>query len=415
MHHSYKKVLIAICLFLLQKSDAQYIDLVVLDKATQKPIPYYSVSNLKRTINGVGSEDGKVQLNIEHSENDDTLLISSLGYLEAKVSLSALKRQSIKIELEPNYTKLSDIAIFSTRLNWQDIVLRAVNTIALQSQGPFESIIYRNTSIENSNQLALQFSVRGKMHDEGLDINQMIQNRKDYSWTIYDSLKSFFINKNEIISDYNGRGIIYSDTYFEKRAIKFIFPISLTHYDYELKGIQMLNKDTVFAIAAKVNNKKRGQLNLIDRKMFSTLYSFVPASRTYYINFRTFEFVKIEFEYELTKRKINNFDVHLKKIEGFVYFSNFNRTPHPTFLELQHHYKEKDTNYVRKDIVQFTNIKRKPITNEEMKQKYHLRAVRGEFPGRTVDEDDEIFINRDLNINIRGINKLAYYKKVPMK
>lgn len=410
MHHSFKKLLIAFCVFLFNKSDAQYIDLVVVDKATKNPIPYYSVSNLNRTINGVGSDAGRVQLNVGHSENNDTLVISTLGYFDTKVPLSSLKMSVITIELEPNYIHLSDITIFSTRLNWQDIVLRAMNTLALKSQGPFESIIFRNTSIQKNNHLTMQFSVRGKMHDEGWDINRLLYSRREYSWSIYDSLKSFYIKTNENVSDYNGRGIIYSDTYFEQRAIKYIFPISLTHYNYELKGIQMLNRDTVFAITAKVNNKKRGQLNMADRKMFSTLYSFAPANRTYYINFRTFEFVKIEFDYELTKRKISNYDFHLRKIEGFVYFSNFNGTPHPTFLELQHHYNEKDTNYVRKDIVQFTNIKQKQISNEEMRQKYHLKEVRGEFPARVVEQDDEMFINRELNINIRGIKKSVYPK-----
>ncbi len=81
----------------------------VVDESTQKAIPYANVGFPKHSIGTSANELGEFILKISEKYAGDTLVLSSIGYLQHRLPLKNIKSNQIKtISLEKNDTKISE-------------------------------------------------------------------------------------------------------------------------------------------------------------------------------------------------------------------------------------------------------------------------------------------------------------------
>lgn len=381
-------ILFLIVLYSNNCVNAQKLLCKVKSTATKESLSYCSIYTDEYTLNYVTNEDGEFYLDTETLSEADTLNISRIGYLIKKITLKSLINDNGIIYIDEVIKDLSEVVVFSSKLTWAEVIYRALQTINIKSQSAIESEINRKISIQQNGSELLLLNLFGKSHDEGFDGEQIIQNRGLYSFNVYDSVK-FIKKQDNIVPNYNG-GKINGDTYFENRAIKFLFPIGVKYYNYALEGIEVLGYDTVYKISSTINPSYNGILNTIDKKMFNKFYSFIFSNKTYYINARTFEFVRIEFEEKL-KRKISNNGTKLISVFGYCNFLTINGSIHPTTINISHSYENSGIQYLRNDIILYSNIKLMMLSNEELIKKYRLKAIANKFPARNFQERDDFF------------------------
>ena len=397
----YSLIIAIICI--ANATYSQTIKCLLKDKNTKEALSYASISTCDFSINYVADENGVFEISKNIITKNDTLIVRRLGYEFLKITLIDLKTEECIFYLNPIETNLAEVTVLSTNKTWGEIMYNALQTLSYKSLTAFESEFKRSIKI-NCNAVEV-FSLKGEgyFHDEGFDGEQLIKNRQRYSWAVYNTL-NVIKKSTENIKDHSGHSQIHCETDFETRAIKFIFPLSIKHYNYKLLGIELLDKDTVYKIEATPNEDHESFLKSVDRKMFYSLYSFIPANKTYYIHTKTYEFVRIAFNYNLV-RSIGDKGVKLKKIYGYCDFVTKNKSIHPTFINVSHDYENKDTKqyYTREDKITFSNIKRETLSNDALLKKYKLETIKNDFPGRTIRQDYQLYFNPNSFFHAHGI------------
>jgi hypothetical protein len=147
-------------------------------------------------------------------------------------------------------------------------------------------------TISKNETTVFKFKGNGYNFDQGINYKELLNNRNQFSWSLYTDYK-IDLNSLSTIIDYNG-SILQSDTYFENRTNKYLLPLSLDKYTYTKIGIEKLDKINVYKI--EVTPKNYILFNLIDRKLFHNLYKIMKTKKTFYINSQTFDIIKIEYE-----------------------------------------------------------------------------------------------------------------------
>ena len=84
---------------------------VVLDVETNKPIPYATLGIRDKNIGTVADIDGKFNFNISPTEKDELLIVSSIGYIDTKVSIAAFSQASQTIKLTSSVIALNEVEI----------------------------------------------------------------------------------------------------------------------------------------------------------------------------------------------------------------------------------------------------------------------------------------------------------------
>lgn len=396
------KYAILVFLFFISilQTNAQKVICTIKDSKSFDVLSYTSIFSNDYNINYVANENGEFEVDISLLPKVDSLNIARLGYERKKVSYKEFRKDTVIFLLQAIINKLQDVTVFSTKLTWGEIMFKALKTINLKSQTPFESDVYKTISIKKGNVEEVAFSLKGFGHDEGFDANQLINNRNLYSWFVYNKI-DFLVKPSSIINDYNGSKLD-ADTYFETRVIKFLFPLSIKFYDYNLEGIEILGTDTVFKISAIPNSKYTFELKIVDRKLFSPFYEFLFAKKIYFINSRTYEFVRVEFD-NLVKKNIGRNDHKFESSNGYCNFFTSNGSIHPLIISIKHNYRYNETNIQRSDITTFSNIKKCALSNSELISKYKLSDLKGVFPGRQSRQNSSLFSDTKAYMYVHGI------------
>jgi hypothetical protein len=348
-----------------------------LDSNTISWASIYSKNNMN--INCVSDLFGIAILKKKFINENDTICIESLGYLNKLIHVQNKNDTSI-IYLKRSSFNLPEIVINSKNLNWRDIIENAINKISFTKAQSFESELHKEIKILKNRNLIFNFNSSGFMHDEGINIHSLLNNRNDFSWNFYNQI-NFDKKTNEKILDYNGNSLS-ADTYFEKRAIKYLLPLSLTKYTYKNLGVVKL--DTINVYKIEVIPENYFLFPFIDYKLFHRFYKIIKSNKIYYINSKTFEIVQIEFNNEMKLQfKGNISNTTLYKINGVVKYYNFNNTIIPSKIYVDHFFRDNDNNeYIRTDLIYYSNIEISNLTNAQLQLKYNLKSIQGEIPNR---------------------------------
>lgn len=364
----------------------------VKNSNTKQPIQFASLFSINKKINTVADENGIAYFDrSNNSEFEDTIIISCTGYNDTTIKLT--NEMKITVLLREAYTPLTPINVLSTRLTWGEIMYKTLNSIKPQSKTAFESDFSKRAEIIENNEEVVDFYLKGKAHDEGFDINQLINNRQDYSWFLTDSVR---INKRKKISGITNKWI-NDFTIFESRSIKFLFPLSIAYYEYSLLGIEMLESDTVYKVKSVPKKNSEDLLRSIDKKVLRPFTSLLLCNKTYYIKKKTFEILRIDFD-QTYDYKVSYNGITQIAIEGVVKYLSFDKAYHPFYINVKHLYKVGSNNYTRVDEIVFNNIKPVTFSNDQLLLKYNLKEIKGNFPNRTIlykdieSKESDIFI-----------------------
>lgn len=84
----------------------------VVESGTGKPIPYCNIGLFEKNIGTLSDPDGSFELTIPNSNENDSVIFSSIGYEYKKLSVAQLRAQSpITVELKPSNTVLREITV----------------------------------------------------------------------------------------------------------------------------------------------------------------------------------------------------------------------------------------------------------------------------------------------------------------
>jgi hypothetical protein len=343
-----------------------------------------------RSINCVSDSLGIVILNAKFINKNDSICIESIGYLSKVIPIQNIKDTSV-VYLKRSDKILPEFEIISRNLNWREILEKAINKISFTQAQSFESELYKEVKIVKNNNLIFNFHSSGFMHDEGINIHTLLNNRNNFSWNIYNNIY-FDKYTNLAIPDYNGN-LLSADTYFDKRAIKYLMPLSLEKYTYKNLGIVKLDTINVYRIEAIP--EKYFFFSLIDYKLFHNFYKIIKSNKIYYINSKSFEIIQIDFNNEINLNfKGSILNTTLFKINGMVKYYNVSNTIIPSKIFINHFYIDKDNNeYKRTDIVNLSNIEISTLNNADLKKKYNLKSIQGEIPNRQVFSNNILYNN----------------------
>lgn len=183
-----------IILFLFSQCiSSQNISGVILDSLSEKPMDLVSLTFLKSRFCFFSDINGK--FNVDLNNNQDSLIITSIGYESKKISPNELKRSSIIIKLKPTNIELEEVFIINKEIK-------------------YSSAYQIKTEINNSQYLGFQFGTencklienpenrKGKLVSIILDVRRQKKHAKgnklwkmDYlatysiSFYAYDSIK----------------------------------------------------------------------------------------------------------------------------------------------------------------------------------------------------------------------------------
>ena len=111
-----KTIIYLLLLPLFTSAQPAYKGTVIAAKDHQ-PIPFASVGLIKENIGINADENGYFELNTTHPQPNDSLVISSVGFVTQKLSLHKLPDSGIQITLPEEAITLSPVYI-STQKNW---------------------------------------------------------------------------------------------------------------------------------------------------------------------------------------------------------------------------------------------------------------------------------------------------------
>lgn len=84
---------------------------VVLDASNKEPLPFVNISFSNTNIGTITEQDGSFRL--ETTKNNDTLLISYVGYESQLIKIKRFISQELNIELTPTEMNLGEITVFA--------------------------------------------------------------------------------------------------------------------------------------------------------------------------------------------------------------------------------------------------------------------------------------------------------------
>jgi hypothetical protein len=393
-----KITILLITLSIMGKSYTQkYYTSIICDRYDSSKLSWVSVY-LKNNININTTTDsiGKFIIYLQNISNQDSLCFSIIGYNKKTIHLNDLS-ENAKIYLERSDNVLPEIQLTSKNLDWEYIIKKSIERIDFNSKLSFESNFNKQMTISKNETTVFKFKGNGYNFDQGINYKELLNNRNQFSWSLYTDYK-IDLNSLSTIIDYNG-SILQSDTYFENRTNKYLLPLSLDKYTYTKIGIEKLDKINVYKI--EVTPKNYILFNLIDRKLFHNLYKIMKTKKTFYINSQTFDIIKIEFSNQTNLNFSGNMSkTTLEKFDGVIQFYNNYNTLIPSNIIINHYYFDNDgNNYKRTDLINYSNISISDLSNNDLQLKYNLRKIYGDKSTR------QVFQNQTL------VDKIIYITK----
>jgi hypothetical protein len=366
-----------------------YCSSVVCDKYDSTRLSWVTIY-LKKNASKNSSTDstGRFIIYLDKLMQNDSICLSSVGYINKIISIDELEKTNI-IYLERSENVLPEVQLYSTNLDWESVIRKSLEKINVNSKLSFESNFEKQITLTKNGNIEFEFEGSGNNFEQGINVYSLLNNRNQFSWTIYSDYK---IEKKPDypIFDYNGN-ILLSDTYFENRTNKYLLPLSIDKYNYKKIGIVKLDSINVYKIES--TPKSYFLFNLIDKKLFHNLYKITKAKKVYYINSKTFEIIRIDFSNEVDldfSGKLSN--TTLERFDGTIQFYNNYNTLIPLNIFINHYYKdERDSKFKRTDLIKYSNITLSDLNNNEIMDKYNLRKIYGNEPNRQIEINHTLF------------------------
>lgn len=122
---------------------------IVVDKTNGIPLPYCTIGVAGNTIGTITNSDGKFHLKIALAYKNDSITISSLGYISKRLVIPNQSKNYMKIELERNVFFISEIFVepISPTKILTEAVLRIPNNYhqsSMQYNAFFQEVISEN-------------------------------------------------------------------------------------------------------------------------------------------------------------------------------------------------------------------------------------------------------------------------------
>ncbi len=235
----------------------------LLDSKSSQPIPYASVYIKGSSIGTTTNDDGVFLFHIPSAIQNDTLIISVIGYDYFKSVASAMTNKENLVELRQSSTILNEVVVNAKKeLTGKDIVKKAVASIP--SNYPMKPFMiegfFRDLQMENDKpvellEAALKF--RYKDYNPGYEDVEIIEVRRS-------------INKRHPINGtYDRHNSIFD--LMEDNYVKHRFgPINIKGWKFEIDSVLAYNESTVYKISG-TKGPSESAILFIDSENFAIL------------------------------------------------------------------------------------------------------------------------------------------------
>jgi len=102
----------------------------VIDRERKEVLPYTGISILRSHIGTISNIDGNFELKIPESMNQDTIVVSHIGYRQFRQPISEITNANCIISLQPTTIQLKEIQI--TVIDAQAIVNKITDKISIK-------------------------------------------------------------------------------------------------------------------------------------------------------------------------------------------------------------------------------------------------------------------------------------------
>ena len=109
-------IVLSLLLVWAESAVAQIIRGVVLDSATQKPLPYVHIGIPGKNMGTISRDDGTFQVDLEKATSQDSLTFSSIGYRMERISQSEWSQSPLRVYLAPQTYTLREVLVEDSRL-----------------------------------------------------------------------------------------------------------------------------------------------------------------------------------------------------------------------------------------------------------------------------------------------------------
>lgn len=344
----------------------------------KRALPFASIFLQNHYLGTTSNENGKFQLSIPSHKQNDSLVISYIGYVSKKVVIKNIKNE-LTIFLKEKQTNLNEVSITSYTVN--TIIKKAIDKIPENYfQQPYKSKgFYRVTSQKNQDYIHLSEAV----------------------FTIYQSKndkpeKQFSLEKMRAIKDEKAskgidlglkpKGIYQFDVVNYVDGIHLLSKKGLKMHNFNLQGSEYINDREAYKISFNQKDiKKSGYKGyfLIDKETLAFVYfnfELSPKGLAYH----KFGDGSMRMLMKLLGLKIdmsrNNYQITYKKFGNKYYLNNVGNDATLTFQSKREHYNFTTDTRVDYLITSIETENITPFSNEET-----LRQ------GKLIEEQNSIY------------------------
>lgn len=334
------------------------INVTILDKFDQKPIPYAEINLCGTTYKA--NENGTVNIGV--AEGVCEFSSSAFGYETAKGWIAINGKQSIVFQLEPKFLEMENFTVEGKRINLQngkELVEVAINNFKETHINSFDQLIIHDSitfslgkeeffqeskTFSSSSKKPALNELSAKRNTPDIETYKELDNliRGPFGGPINQKLREYTVNRTDLILNqdcdfFKSLDCYFSTFYSTNRAIKFnpFFFIpnrsqKLDHYgffnkdfidshDFRFIGVDTLNRNPAFIVQV-TSNRKSKPISLGGQEI-SDWYK--PAG-TIWIDQEDLALVKMVYRYEFNSSpKIFNASADKAEYEsGPVYFEN---------------------------------------------------------------------------------------------
>ncbi len=146
------KLLSALLIFIASFSFSQeYIELNVLDKSNQSPLPFCNVWIKGKNTGGITNADGQIRILVD---SNDVLVFSYIGYKKRHITVSTWQKTKT-IYLKPDSYQLNEVTVDSDNDYLYDIMMKCRDTMLLNESKRISKAHY--TVATKANDTILEF------------------------------------------------------------------------------------------------------------------------------------------------------------------------------------------------------------------------------------------------------------------
>ena len=110
-------VLLLFFLVLLKTAIGQTVQGIVLDSATQEPLPYVHIGVVGKNMGVISRDDGTFSIDLSQAAPQDSLTFSILGYRTQRILPSEWQKGRLTIYLLPRTYRLREVLVEDSRIN----------------------------------------------------------------------------------------------------------------------------------------------------------------------------------------------------------------------------------------------------------------------------------------------------------